>query len=112
MPVALRSGSFFFPPSLCTPAQCARENPRRCIADTVQLGGPGDPPGMSDGSRVSLRGAGACFLWRRGTTGELQVSDPLQEAGGEGGLEDGLGVRIQFPACGNAWLIVKVRLNC
>lgn len=85
---------FFVFVFLCTPAHCARENPLRCIADTAQLQGPGDPgphPGMSDSSRVrSQRVSGLLPSEEEGAPRDVQIPYPPQEAdqveGADGGL--------------------------
>lgn len=101
---------FCFP--LCTPAHCARENARRCIADTAQLPGLEDPrprPGMS---RIrSRRVSGQLPREEEGAPWKLQIHDPSQEAGRVDGGEDGLGMRHRFPASRSTLLIIKVKLK-
>lgn len=98
--------------SLCTPAQCARENPRRGIADTAQLGGPGDPRGCLMAPELVAEGLGAYFLWRRkGRRRSCKsLTLPRKQAGG-GGERTAIGVRIQFPASGKTLLIIRVKLK-
>lgn len=87
--MVLRSVFLFVCFSLHTRTLC-----QRCIAETAQLQGPGDPgphPGMSDSFRVrSQRVSGLLPSEEEGAPRDVQIPYPPQEAdqveGGEGGL--------------------------